>query len=108
LGGDRAGGFPGAARILDELSHGTNRLRVGIRPDGRAPMREAVPLFSGENAIGVITSGGFGPSIGAPIAMGYVVREHAQIGAIIQGDLRGKMLLARIVSLPFQPTTFKR
>jgi aminomethyltransferase len=108
LGGDRAGGFPGAARILDELSHGTKRLRVGIRPDGRAPMRESVPLFSGTNAIGVITSGGFGPSIGAPIAMGYVAREHAQIGAIIQGDLRGKMLPARIVSLPFQPTTFKR
>lgn len=107
-GGVRAGGFLGADRILDELSNGVRRLRVGLRPEGRAPMREGVALFSQQTQIGVITSGGFGPSIGAPIAMGYVTPEHAQIGTTITGALRGKSLPLTVTALPFHPTTYKR
>lgn len=107
-GGVRAGGFLGADRILDELSNGVRRLRVGLRPEGRAPMREGVALFSQQTQIGVITSGGFGPSIGAPIAMGYVTPEHAKIGTTITGALRGKSLPLTVTALPFHPTTYKR
>lgn len=107
-GGARAGGFAGADRILDELSHGVGRLRVGLRPEGRAPMRESVMLFSDDTQIGAITSGGFGPSLGAPIAMGYVAPDHAAVGTIVTGDLRGKRLPLTVCSLPFQPTTYKR
>lgn len=108
LGGARAGGFLGAARILDELSHGVSRVRVGLRPDGRAPMREGVVLFSGQTQIGHITSGGFGPSVAAPIAMGYVAPEYAKIGTTITGELRGKHLPLTVTALPFHPTTYKR
>jgi aminomethyltransferase len=106
--GARAGGFAGADRILDELSNGARRLRVGLRPEGRAPMREGVELFANDTRVGVITSGGFGPSLGAPIAMGYVAPDHAAIGTVVTGDLRGKRLPLTVCSLPFQPTTYKR
>lgn len=108
FGGARAGGFLGAARILDELSNGVSRLRVGLRPDGRAPMREGVPLFSGQTQIGQITSGGFGPSVGAPIAMGYVPPGQTKIGTTITGELRGKFLPLTVSAPPFHPTTYKR
>ena len=73
-GGARAGGFPGSARILRELAGGPSRRRVGLRPEGRAPMREGTQIFAGAEggaAIGTVTSGGFGPSIEAPMAMAY-------------------------------------
>lgn len=108
LGGARMGGFLGADRILDELSNGASRLRVGLRPDGRAPMREGVALFSDQMQIGAITSGGFGPSINAPIAMGYVPPEHAKIGTTLMGELRGKHLPLTVAALPFHQTTYKR
>jgi aminomethyltransferase len=108
LGGARMGGFLGADRILDELSNGTSRLRVGLRPEGRAPMREGVVLFSDQTQIGAITSGGFGPSINAPLAMGYVPPEHAKIGTTITGELRGKHLPLTVAALPFHQTTYKR
>ncbi len=107
-GGARAGGFAGAARILRELDHGPARLRVGLRPEGRAPMREGVALFAGDLAIGAITSGGFGPSVAAPIAMGYLGAAHAMQGTEITGDLRGKRVPLRVAALPFHPTTYKR
>ncbi|MDZ7906603.1 MAG: glycine cleavage system aminomethyltransferase GcvT [Cypionkella sp.] len=107
-GGARAGGFAGAARILDELSNGVSRLRVGLRPEGRAPMREGVALLQGSTPVGAITSGGFGPSIGAPIAMGYVPPHLAEIGTLLHGDLRGKPTPLRVASMPFHPTNFKR
>lgn len=107
-GGARAGGFLGAARILDELSNGVSRVRVGLRPDGRAPMREGVVLFSDQTQIGFVTSGGFGPSVGAPIAMGYVPPKYAQIGTKLTGELRGKHLPLTVAALPFHPTTYKR
>ena len=113
-GGAREGGFPGAERILRELAAGPERRRVGLRPDGRAPMREGVELFAPEGTpVGRVTSGGFGPSLQAPIAMGYVATHLAATplaitGTALEGDVRGKRLAVTVSDLPFQPTTYKR
>lgn len=108
-GGAREGGFPGAARILKELATGPERLRVGLRPEGRAPMREGVELFAGDGTpIGRVSSGGFGPSVNVPVAMGYVARAHAAIGTTLMGEVRGKHLPVTVCELPFHPTTYKR
>ncbi len=107
-GGDRAGGFPGAARILHELASGPARRRVGLRPDGRAPMREGTALFDRDTAVGHVTSGGFGPSVGAPVAMGYVPAALADAGTSLSGEVRGKHLPLTVSPLPFHPTTYKR
>ena len=103
-GGDRAGGFPGDIRILQELATGPARKRVGLRPEGRAPMREGTALFDGDIPIGSVTSGGFGPSVAAPIAMGYVSTQATNL----QGEVRGKRLHLTVCPLPFHPTTYKR
>jgi aminomethyltransferase len=103
------GGFPGAERIQGELANGPARQRVGVRPDGRAPAREGAEIVSADGAqIGVVTSGGFGPSVNGPIAMGYVERTHAAIGTPISLMVRGKPLSARIVALPFHPHAYYR
>lgn len=110
-GGAREGGFPGAARILRELADGPARLRVGLRPEGRAPMRAGTELFAtaeGGDPIGTVTSGAFGPSIEGPMSMGYVTAEHAAEGTPIYGEVRGKRLPATITGLPFRPSTYKR
>lgn len=110
-GGDRAGGFPGADRILAELANGASRKRIGLLPEGRAPMREGVPLFAHADddvQIGQITSGGFGPTIEAPLAMGYVATTQAIHGTTVYGELRGKRLPLKVVPLPFTPANFKR
>ncbi len=108
-GGARAGGFPGAARILQELSQGPERLRVGLRPEGRAPMREHTSVFAEDGTpLGDITSGGFGPSVNAPIAMGYVARAFANPGTRLEGEVRGKRLPVTVADMPFHPTTYKR
>ncbi|WP_209427318.1 glycine cleavage system aminomethyltransferase GcvT [Pararhodobacter sp. SW119] len=110
-GGDREGGFPGADRILSELVGGAARRRVGLRPEGRAPMREGTALFAAEDAaepVGAVTSGGFGPSVGAPIAMGYVPPGQAAPDTLLFGEVRGKRLPARVTPLPFQPTTYRK
>ena len=108
-GGARAGGFPGATRILDEMEHGPDRLRVGLRPDGRAPMREGTQLYDPDGTpLGMVTSGGFGPSVQAPVAMGYVAARHATIGTQLEGDVRGKRLALTVSATPFHPTTYKR
>ncbi|HKN31205.1 MAG TPA: glycine cleavage system aminomethyltransferase GcvT [Roseiarcus sp.] len=103
------GGFPGAERIRNALTNGPNRLRVGLRPDGRALAREGTEIVSAEGAtIGVVTSGGFGPSVGAPIAMGFVDRAHAPIGTAVGIVVRGKALSARVAALPFHPHAYYR
>jgi aminomethyltransferase len=103
------GGFPGAKRIENALANGTDRRRVGLRPDGRAPAREGTEIVSADGAlIGLVTSGGFGPSVNAPIAMGYVARGHAAVGTPIGLMVRGKPLSARIVTLPFHPHGYYR
>jgi aminomethyltransferase len=98
------GGFPGHARIRRELEQGPSRRRVGIRPDGRAPAREGVEVLapSGER-IGTVTSGGFGPSVSAPIAMAYLQGRHAEPGTRVDLVVRGKALGAGVVPLPFVP-----
>jgi aminomethyltransferase len=103
------GGFPGAKRIENALANGTDRRRVGLRPDGRAPAREGTEIVSADGAlIGLVTSGGFGPSVNAPIAMGYVARAQAAVGAPVGLMVRGKPLSARIVTLPFHPHAYYR
>ena len=109
-GGDRAGGFPGADRVLADLRDGPGRRRVGLRPEGRAPMRTGVMLYESIDAatpVGTVTSGGFGPTVGAPIAMGYVPARTAA-GTTLYGDLRGKRLPVAVCDLPFHPPRYKR
>jgi aminomethyltransferase len=110
-GGARAGGFPGADRILGQFAQGAPRRRVGLRPEGRAPVREGAPLFADADSseqIGAVTSGGFGPSLNAPVAMGYLPMAHALLGTSVFAELRGQRLPLRVSSLPFVPNTYKR
>jgi aminomethyltransferase len=108
-GGAREGGFPGATRILRELATGPARLRVGLAPEGRAPMREGVELFAEDNTlVGRVTSGGFGPSVNGPIAMGYVSRSHSAVGTRLMAELRGKRLPVTVTTVPFHPTSYNR
>ncbi|MBA3910139.1 MAG: glycine cleavage system protein T [Rhodobacter sp.] len=108
-GGAREGGFPGATRILRELAEGPERLRVGLAPEGRAPMREGVEIFAEDGTpVGRVTSGGFGPSVNAPIAMGYVASRFTAPGTRLLGEVRGKHLPLTVTELPFHPTRYKR
>jgi aminomethyltransferase len=110
-GGARAGGFPGAAKILRELEQGTPRRRVGLKPEGRAPVREGAGLFdeaSSTDPIGKITSGGFGPSLNAPVAMGYLPTSKAEPGTLVFTEVRGQRLALRVAATPFVPNTYKR
>ncbi|MGA2485781.1 MAG: glycine cleavage system aminomethyltransferase GcvT [Roseiarcus sp.] len=103
------GGFPGAARVQAALVAGPARKRVGLRPDGRAPAREGAEIVDASGAeIGRITSGGFGPSVGAPIAMGYVASSAAASGTPVSLMVRGKPLAARVSPLPFHPHAYHR
>jgi aminomethyltransferase len=103
------GGFPGAATVLRQLAEGAPRRRVGIRPDGRAPAREGTPITDAAGRpIGQVTSGGFGPSVGGPIAMGYVDRAHAEAGTAVALVVRDVPRAARIAPLPFVPTRYYR
>jgi aminomethyltransferase len=103
------GGFPGHARIAAELADGPARLRVGILPDGRAPAREGAVITTPEGEeIGIVTSGGFGPTVGKPVAMGYVAAAHAAPGTAIALIVRGRPLAARVAAMPFAPHRYKR
>jgi aminomethyltransferase len=103
------GGFQGADRIQCELRDGPRRMRVGIKPEGRAPAREGAEIFSesGEK-LGTVTSGGFGPSVNGPIAMGYVTASHAKPGTKLSLLVRGKPLPASVVAMPFHPHRYAR
>lgn len=110
-GGARAGGFPGAATILAQLDTGTARRRVGLQPQGRAPVREGAALFADETStdqIGRVTSGGFGPSAGAPIAMGYLPTALSALDTTVFAEVRGQRLPLRVCALPFVPASYKR
>jgi aminomethyltransferase len=101
--------FPGATRIMDELLSGPSRKRVGILPDGKAPAREGTEIVNGNGQrIGIVTSGGFGPSAGGPIAMGYVESAFAQDGSEIALMVRGTPRAAKVVPLPFIAHRYKR
>jgi len=110
-GGARAGGFPGAETVLDQFANGAPRRRVGLRPEGRAPVREGAALFAdaaSSEQIGAVTSGGFGPSLNAPVAMGYLPASQAATGGLVFAELRGQRLPLRIAAMPFVPNTYKR
>lgn len=103
------GGFPGADRICREIAEGPARLRVGLKPEGRAPARDGTEVrLPGGPAIGTVTSGGFGPTAGGPVAMGYVEAAHAAPGTAVELIVRGRALPASIVTLPFVPSRFRR
>ncbi|ACI50328.1 glycine cleavage system T protein [Gluconacetobacter diazotrophicus PA1 5] len=110
-GGARAGGFPGADIILARIQDGAARRRVGIAVDGRAPVRGGARLFAdaeGHRPVGHVTSGAFGPTAGAPVAMGYVDIAHAATGTALFAELRGKYVPVTVAALPFVAPGFKR
>jgi aminomethyltransferase len=110
-GGSRAGGFPGADTVLAALANGARRRRVGLRPEGRAPVRGGAQLYADAEAqtpVGVVTSGGYGPSLAAPIAMGYVERERCAPGTRLLAEVRGARLPVLVAPLPFVPHAYKR
>ena len=102
-------GFPGDARIMDQLFNGAKRLRVGLKPEGRAPAREGSEIVDGTGAVvGRVTSGGFGPSVNGPVAMGYVFPKYAADGTELGLMVRGQKLPARVVPLPFVQKRFHK
>jgi len=110
-GGARAGGFPGADVILAELEGGAARRRVGIAPEGRAPVRAGTELFADEtsaNPVGRVTSGAFGPTVEAPVSMGYVPTELSNPGTRLFAELRGKRGGVSVASLPFITPRYKK
>ena len=109
--GERAGGFIGSKIILKQLDEGTERKRVGFLPQTRAPMREGVEVFeteSSEDTIGKITSGGYGPTVGYPVAMGYIDSKYTHNKNNLFGELRGKRVPVKVSKIPFVPLNFKR
>lgn len=102
------GGFPGFIRLRSEWKEGASRLRVGLKPEGRAPAREGAEIVVDGRVIGTVTSGGFGPTVNGPVAMGYVERAFAAPGTKVDLMVRGKPLVAHVVPLPFVPARFMR
>lgn len=100
--------FPGGARIERELAEGPKRLRVGIRPEGRQPAREGTEIWADGRKIGVITSGGFGPTVNGPVAMGYLETAFAKPDQALTLLVRGKELPARVAMMPFAPHRYFR
>lgn len=110
-GGARAGGFPGADAVLKGLDAGVSRLRVGLKPEGKAPVRGHTALFAddaGTQKVGEVTSGGFGPTVEGPVAMGYVASDFAATGTTIYAEVRGKYLPVTVSALPFIAPGYKR
>lgn len=109
--GVREAGFPGAKIILEQFAGGTSRCRTGLLPEGRAPVRAGAEIFESEDAgaaAGMVTSGGFGPSLDRPAAMGYVPSAMSKPGTKVFADVRGKRLPMIVTQLPFMPPKYKR
>lgn len=103
------GGFPGAPVILEQLASGPARRRVGLRPQGRRPVREGAALRTGDGrSAGTVTSGGFGPTVEHPVAMGYVAAELAAPGTVLVADVRGSDVPVTVTALPFVPSRYVR
>ncbi|WP_444677755.1 glycine cleavage system aminomethyltransferase GcvT [Halomonas sp. E19] len=109
-GGERPAGFPGADVILHQVdAKDHRRKRVGLLGEGRAPVREGAELFDeAGRSIGRVTSGGFGPSVGQPVAMGYVTIEQAEIGTTVYAEVRGKRLPMAVAKMPFVAPGYHR
>lgn len=102
------GGFIGADRVLKDLADGTAQVRVGLSLDGRQAAREGAEVYAGGQRVGVLTSGGFSPTLQRPIAMAYVARAHAETGTSLEIDVRGKRLPATVTAMPFVPHRYHR
>ena len=103
------GGFPGAERVQREIRDGASRVRVGIKPEGRAPAREGTVITTPDGReVGIVTSGGFGPTVNGPVAMGYVAKDVSAIGTDLHLVVRGKPLPAKVAAMPFAPHRYKR
>jgi aminomethyltransferase len=102
------GGFPGAERIIREINEGTSRKWIGLTIEGRLPAREGAGVFAGAEKVGTVTSGGFSPTLGAPIAMAYVASTHAATGTALEIEVRGKRLAATVSPTPFVPHSYYR
>jgi aminomethyltransferase len=102
------GGFPGAERILKLLDKGAPARRVGLALEGRMAAREGAAVFAGDDQVGTVTSGGFSPTLGHPIAMAYVDSARASEGTALELEVRGKRLPARVVPMPFVPHRYHR
>jgi aminomethyltransferase len=104
----QTGGFPGAERILELLANGTPTRRVGLALEGRMAAREGAPVFAAGEQLGTVTSGGFSPTLGHPIAMAYIDSAFAADGTDLELEVRGKRLPARVVPMPFVPHRYHR
>jgi aminomethyltransferase len=102
------GGFPGADRILKLLAESAPTRRVGLTLEGRMAAREGAEVFADDERVGAVTSGGFAPTLGHPIAMAYVDAAHASDGTELEIEVRGKRLPARVVPMPFVPHRYHR
>lgn len=102
------GGFPGSTRIQREITDGPARKIVGIKPEGRAPAREGTIIMANGQGVGIITSGGFGPTASGPVALGFVPPALAKPGQALELMVRGKALPAQVVKLPFIQKSFKK
>lgn len=102
------GGFIGHARVMKELAEGPGSKRVGLRIDGRLPAREGAQIYAGDVLVGEVTSGGFAPTVGAPVAMGWVSLPHAALDTALQIEVRGKRIGATVVPMPFVPHRYRR
>ncbi len=101
--------FPGGVAMRDQLDNGAARRRVGIRPDGRTPARAQTPIMADDGTeAGIVTSGGFGPSVNGPVAMGYVRKDLAADGTTLNLLVRGRTIRATVVPLPFVPHCYRR
>ena len=102
------GGYPGAERVNGEIVDGTLRRWVGLKLDGRLPAREGAEVFAGQDQVGIVTSGGFSPTLERPIAMAYVAAEHSAEGTELEIEVRGKRLPATVAKTPFVPHRYHR
>ncbi|MFT9298419.1 MAG: glycine cleavage system aminomethyltransferase GcvT, partial [Gluconobacter sp.] len=110
-GGSREGGYPGAEIVLRQAREGVSRKRVGLMAEGRAPVRAGAKLFAdaeGQKEIGLVTSGAFGPTVQAPVAMGYVATDYAGNYTALFAELRGKFVPVHVRAMPFVAPGFKR
>ena len=102
------GGFIGHARVMKELADGSGSRRVGLKIEGRLPAREGAAIYAGDVLVGEVTSGGFAPTVGAPIAMGWVSLPYAAIDTALEIEVRGKRIAATVAPMPFVPHRYRR
>ncbi|WP_338413192.1 glycine cleavage system aminomethyltransferase GcvT [uncultured Sphaerotilus sp.] len=108
-GGARAGGYPGDATVGAQLTHGATTKRIGLSGLERTPVREGAPLIDADGQpVGRVTSGTVGPTVGQPIAMGYVAATHAAVGTALFAEVRGKRVPMQVAAMPFAPHRYFR